>query len=1365
MSVASYIGRGKFNLDLIKEVQKYDALYNSAHPDFRNYAVKTHIWQEISKALGETEQFCKRRWLDLRKQYSKEQQKTQSVRNTFWIYTDALSFLKPYEKPKIEFLPREISKREAYCRTCLSSFQANPFQAPKTFNIFEIKDFAEKLSQCSSRQVVEWDEYPQVVCELCYKKVIYFYQFREMCLSSLEKFNTIIHDPKEVTYDLENTIEKSFNTTDNDSDLSNILDDSIKTEVEHGKPHSSHEIDDKIMDEIIQVEIERSAGADDVKPVEEFEEEKEISADFEYDTMESEKDFSNFESINEESVEHDPDYVVEELETIDYENPLEENTEEWNPQSSSEKSSVIKHSRTFKLKCDICPKICFTKHCLEAHKRMKHEGLPGFACTYEFCDKAYNRITDLHRHMDKHEGVQNEFTCQVENCGKVFTAYYSLNYHRRKEHNLLKIPKNQREENRTENLATTSSETQIKNENALDEVIVNTSSENFEDSVELAKDPDDIPTSSGHQQKQFVCETCGTVCKSAHSLKLHNKIHIDEWPYVCDKPGCGIKFKEKNHIITHLLCHAGKSSSEHHQRSVVYCGTVLNDTRESRRQYICEICGRILNDQFSLRRHKYIHVDKSEWPFACDVAGCTKRFRVKNQLKIHKNRHAGIRNYVCPHCNARKTTITELKFHMITHTKERPFSCKFCPKKYKIAPTLALHVRRNHTECKYSKCRFCDYQTTNPQRLKYHETKHTGEKPYSCSECDERFPTPWSRRVHMQTHANTSNEANLNACDECGKTFKQLASLRNHKKLHTEGVTPHICQHCGQGFRWPGSYYAHLKRHSTKEVTVKKEDQNEINVNESLFIESSNNFSIIISAIMRDGWWIQQSLSEKYSAIQHSKRIKFKCDICPKTFFTKHGLEAHQRRHQGLSGFACPYELCDKAYNRITDLRRHMAKHEGVKNEFICEVQNCGKLFSEYYALNHHRRKDHNFVMIPKRQREENRTENLGTTSSETNIENENTMDESIENTLDECIENTMFKYLENSVEIAKDPDVTPKSSDHQQKQFVCETCGTVCKNAYSLKLHSQIHIDEWPYVCDKPGCGIKFKEKNHIITHLLCHAGKSSSEHHQRSVVYCGTVLNDTRESRRQYICEICGRILNDQFSLRRHKYIHVDKSEWPFACDVAGCTKRFRVKHQLKIHKNRHAGIRNYVCPHCNARKTTITELKFHMITHTNERPFSCKFCPKTYKIAPALALHVRRNHTECKYFKCRFCDYQTTNPQRLKYHETKHTGEKPYSCSECDKRFTTPWSRRVHMQTHANTSKEAKLHACDECGKTFKQLASLRNHKKLHTEGVTPHICQHCGQGFRWPGSYYAHLKRHSTKEVTVKKEDQNEVIVHE
>ena len=69
------------------------------------------------------------------------------------------------------------------------------------------------------------------------------------------------------------------------------------------------------------------------------------------------------------------------------------------------------------------------------------------------------------------------------------------------------------------------------------------------------------------------------------------------------------------------------------------------------------------------------------------------------------------------------TTQGHLTDHKRRHSGERPYICEVCNDKFMRSSTLKIHMRR-----------------------------HTGEKPYKCEKCDRAFSESGNLRTHQRTH-------------------------------------------------------------------------------------------------------------------------------------------------------------------------------------------------------------------------------------------------------------------------------------------------------------------------------------------------------------------------------------------------------------------------------------------------------------------------------------------------------------------------------------------------------------------------------------------------------------------------------------
>ena len=88
---------------------------------------------------------------------------------------------------------------------------------------------------------------------------------------------------------------------------------------------------------------------------------------------------------------------------------------------------------------------------------------------------------------------------------------------------------------------------------------------------------------------------------------------------------------------------------------------------------------------------------------------------------------------------------------MRTHSGEKPFSCNQCNFSRTTASYLKIHIR-THSGGKPFMCDQCDYSSTQAQHLKTHILTHTGARPFTCNQCSYSCNRSDSMKRHMLSH-------------------------------------------------------------------------------------------------------------------------------------------------------------------------------------------------------------------------------------------------------------------------------------------------------------------------------------------------------------------------------------------------------------------------------------------------------------------------------------------------------------------------------------------------------------------------------------------------------------------------------------
>nr|AHA51284.1 zf-C2H2 domain-containing protein [Beroe forskalii] len=191
-------------------------------------------------------------------------------------------------------------------------------------------------------------------------------------------------------------------------------------------------------------------------------------------------------------------------------------------------------------------------------------------------------------------------------------------------------------------------------------------------------------------------------------------------------------------------------------------------------------------------------------------------------------------------------------------------------------------------ECLYESCS----KTFDKQwKLDEHLYSHTGERPFLCEEpgCDKTF----TRKCHLQRHQLTHSEDRPHRCKTCGSTFKLLANLRKHEKIHDGKKHPCSVQECHMTFVKKTQLYRHLKDN-------------------------------------------------------HGIATPFPCDICSANFTTKSHLTRHQNRSH-FSHFMCTD--CGETFDKFSVLNKHISKVHKRKKQCLQEDSHVEIVSSEEVIL------------------------------------------------------------------------------------------------------------------------------------------------------------------------------------------------------------------------------------------------------------------------------------------------------------------------------------------------------------------------------------------------------------------------------
>ncbi|KAG8013986.1 Zinc finger and BTB domain-containing protein 41 [Nibea albiflora] len=257
------------------------------------------------------------------------------------------------------------------------------------------------------------------------------------------------------------------------------------------------------------------------------------------------------------------------------------------------------------------------------------------------------------------------------------------------------------------------------------------------------------------------------------------------------------------------------------------------------------------------------------------------------------------------------------------------------------------------------KCPKCDKTFDRAGKYESHTRVHTGEKPFQCDICLQRYSTKSNLTVHKKKHASDAPfQKKEHKCPFCSKLHASKKTLAKHvRRFHPDHIQEFLTKRKRKSEGWKCAVPSPV-RFVADSLTTQATERGTLSVHMEAK-ESGLALFVGNPTTLREHLRIHSGEKPHLCSIcgqsfRHGSSYRYKtavhqCEVCKKEFKGKSSLEMHFRTHSGEKPHRCPE--CNQTFRIKKTLTKHMVIHSDAR-PFNCP--HCSATFKRKDKLKYH---------------------------------------------------------------------------------------------------------------------------------------------------------------------------------------------------------------------------------------------------------------------------------------------------------------------------------------------------------------------------------------------------------------------------